>query len=484
MINLFFVSLINILFFSIDNSFLRFILSLLLLIFLLDYLIFLINNNRWYTFLTILFFYIVAIYSSFIALFLNDLQLNPALFIEDNFNNDYVKLSQEISNLALLIFFIFSKYIVKSKKSFLNKFKKISKVEIDNKINKLYSRLIKFSSGKTLLFHGLIFLIILTIHLTNPTILDIQYPFQKSAQYIAGSSITFIPLFSLIFLWISIKRNFIFNLVNYFLFFIVSSLFLLHIGSRGIVAVLFAGHTILVTLHFLELIRKKIKFNISNLTNLILGLFSLLVSIFISLGFPLLRGTLASDLENKTLLSFWQSCFNLSDVFYELKPLYELTGLTLGPLNLEFHISIGEAYGQMVNVIDLLKSGNSRGFQTFLNLIPQSLPSFFDGILYTRPISDSEYLLDFVRTGGGFLLHANLFWNNGYIGLIIGLVILIITTYYIDNIFLTANSIQLGLYLFILPIFVVQFFYGFQGLVRCIEIILLSSLLNFKKINL
>ena len=241
-------------------------------------------------------------------------------------------------------------------------------------------------------------------------------------------------------MWISIKRNFIFNLINYSLFFVNTTLFLLHIGSRGFIAVLFGAHVIFIILHLLETIKKNNSlFNFDILINIFFALCSLIICVFVSVGFPFLRGSLSSSLESQSILSFWKSCLNIADIFDELIPIYELKGLTISPLNLEFHISIGEAYGQMVNVIDLLESGYSRGLTTFSNLLPQSLPSFFDGVIYDRPISDSQYLLDFVQSSGGFLLHANLFWNNGYAGLIIGLLLLVISTYYIDNIFLKSQ---------------------------------------------
>ena len=62
--------------------------------------------------------------------------------------------------------------------------------------------------------------------------------------------------------------------------------------------------------------------------------------------------------------------------------------------NYDLHMSFNEGLYQVLIVIELLERGINNGFKTFTNLPIQALPSLLDGILYQRPISDSQVLQD------------------------------------------------------------------------------------------
>ena len=131
----------------------------------------------------------------------------------------------------------------------------------------------------------------------------------------------------------------------------------------------------------------------------------------------------------------------------------------------------------LLYVIELAQQNISIGIIGFFNLILQFPPSWFDGILYTRPISDGWTLSNYYWHGGGFFILANLYFYGGIIPLVISYFFIGIIAITIDEIIKNYNKLLLYfLYFSLFPIWFIQLGYGLQGFVRVIEVFFIGFL--------
>tara|TARA_X000000950_G_C13726606_1_gene582494 strand:+ start:262 stop:963 length:702 start_codon:yes stop_codon:yes gene_type:complete len=163
--------------------------------------------------------------------------------------------------------------------------------------------------------------------------------------------------------------------------------------------------------------------------------------------------------------------FNSNFIFFDIN------AFPLIPANI-FHL---------LYVIELAQQNVSIGIKGFYNLILQFPPSWFDGILYTRPISDGWTLANYYWHGGGFFILANLYFYGGITPMLISYFFIGLIALKIDQI--TKNYKKLFLYLLyfsLFPIWFIQLGYGLQGFVRTIEVFFIIFLIykfifNIKK---
>jgi hypothetical protein len=135
-------------------------------------------------------------------------------------------------------------------------------------------------------------------------------------------------------------------------------------------------------------------------------------------------------------------------------------------------------------VLDLVKEGISLNYSTFINLIPQQLPKFLDGILWKRPLNDNWTLAEYYRHGGGFLVYANAYWNYGLSSMIGFTVVLGAVVMWIDKLIKRLGIAYLGCYFVFISLLGVNLFYGIQPLVRGIEYGFVALLINWAVLKL
>tara|TARA_B100000212_G_scaffold288705_1_gene229817 strand:+ start:32500 stop:33990 length:1491 start_codon:yes stop_codon:yes gene_type:complete len=480
-----FIIFTQVLFFYIDASLFRLILILLQLILYRKSIKELINCKRWYSLIFLIFSFSITLYSIVIGIFQADIIFNrniPGwnLYNPNLFTPERIKTAQSILNFSMNLFFIIYLYLLNQKLKF-PMFKKY----ILEKSKNQYSYFIKYVNNfsnlflfNTLLGITVCFSIITTI---GPTILTSQYPiidYQILDYYYALPIILFTTFINFLFL----KRDlFYLFVISSFGLFVCLSSFVLYFGVRGFVVCLLIFYSINLFIYFYN---KGIRILLS-LKGFIYSLF-LLISIYLEICLvfflPAVRGTLYITPIRNNIFSFWNYIYDLPFLSNEFS--YNYFQLAKERFNIFFydnHFSLNEGLYQLLIVIELLERGLNNGFKSFANLPLQALPSIFDGVLYERPLSDSQILaelnLEGIRSAGGFLLQANLFWNNYWLGLIIGIVLLSFLVFWIDNSIIDGKMIHQIIYYISLPIFFAQLLYGLQGIMRIIEIVLLSSVI-------
>lgn len=141
---------------------------------------------------------------------------------------------------------------------------------------------------------------------------------------------------------------------------------------------------------------------------------------------------------------------------------------------------IGAALFHLLYTVQLIEEGISLGGSTFLNLLPQTLPSWLDGVLWERPRNDNWRLSDYFSHGGGFLVVANAYWNGGLWVAVAFMATLSAIFTGFDRYLMRADAGVLYrlVYWLWLPTMIVQLEYGIQGLMRVIQILLLVILVQ------
>ncbi len=141
---------------------------------------------------------------------------------------------------------------------------------------------------------------------------------------------------------------------------------------------------------------------------------------------------------------------------------------------------IGASLFHSLYVIQLLQDGISINSSTFVNLIQQLLPSWLDGVLWTRPLNDNWLLANYYYHGGGFLLVANAYWNGG---LWVALLFMVVMSAIFVGFDRHLRRPDAGLlyrmaYWLWLPVMIVQLGYGIQGMMRVVELLMAVILLE------
>ncbi|WP_442507026.1 hypothetical protein SH528x_005910 [Novipirellula sp. SH528] len=142
---------------------------------------------------------------------------------------------------------------------------------------------------------------------------------------------------------------------------------------------------------------------------------------------------------------------------------------------------LGMSTFHLLSTIELIDRNISLKGSTFVNLVPQALPSFLEPIFGKRPRNDNWKINDYYRSQGGFLVIANAYWNGGAWVMIAFMVTISAIFLFFDRNLAkpTVGAIYKWAYFVNIPVMFVQLTYGIQGLVRVIEIVLLCLLVDW-----
>lgn len=298
--------------------------------------------------------------------------------------------------------------------------------------------------------------------ITNTSVFDISYPLQGRTQWVPGE-IQKIPVLlaagALAFAYarrLPHSRNFVtWLLIAKVNFLIVTILMLFLMGARGLFTFLWLGFGVL------ELVLWK-----KRRGSLTWGVLFVVLAWFAYKSWPYMRVYLAESPADEVLMQAFQIGVGLGD---DANPTY--AGQNEIRLNdIPMH---GASLFHLLYVIQLIQDGISLGGSTFVNLIPQSMPSWLDGVLWKRPLNDNFLLGDYYYHGGGFLLVANAYWNGGlWVALLFMAVVAAIFVGF-DR-YLIRPDVGLlyrAIYWLWLPVMIVQLGYGMQGLIRVVQLL-------------
>jgi len=323
---------------------------------------------------------------------------------------------------------------------------------------------IKISLLYVVIFSSFIFSVF--FFTTNITLLDIGYPLQGESQWVSRSILKLPFFLASAALWVlyikdayyKVNGKFILNLARTN-FIIVSMLILLLIGSRGI----------FVFLTFLFALFELRRYTASR--NLIWFFVFIALMWLMYKGWPYIR-------VNLHLLPFSEVMSNSFLVMSPFKDMMSVEGGDLVKIS-QFKV-LDQLLFHMLYVVQLVNDGISLGGDTFINLFPQSIPSFLDGLLMYRPRNDNWILGDYYGGGGGFLVIANAYWNGGVLVSMVFILFLTIMSIFIDRYPMRrkAGIVFYAVYILMFPVMAVQLGYGIQGLVRVLEVIMLVIMLD------
>lgn len=313
------------------------------------------------------------------------------------------------------------------------------------------------------------FLSAFSLFFTNSSVLNVSYPFQLIGHWVPSEIMkipTLVATFTLVYAYIqNIHSDSKFGgwlFLGKINFILVSLLMLLLMGGRGMFVFLW----LFIGLYELMLWKRgKSSFS--------WGLLFLLLAWFAYISWPYMRSTLTELPLGQVLKEAFLIGLGLSNE----------SGLNYQNLNgirLDDYPVIGQLLFHFLYVIELIKNGVSLGGATFVNLIPQALPSFLDGIFWERPLNDNWLLDNYYHHGGGFFLMANAYWNGGTWVAILYISILSSVFTWLDRIFTKSGTglLYRFIYLLWLPIMIVQLAYGIQGMTRVIELLIFIMILN------
>ena len=424
--------------------------------------------KRYYSLVGILILTLISIFSAFIRFIYEKLFfIYSDLYNLELFDLYHINSAQNITNWSLIIFFIPTYILINRKQSI---YKNINYSETNsNSIN--IKILINLKSKSLLIISGLIYILMILINIIDPTIFELPYPDLYKKQLFYHVFLIIIPLLQTILFTISLRKSvFTYSSIG-LITFLTSFEYLIHNPSRGVIAFQFIAISILLLVKIFQYER------ILDFKRLIIFLLLSLYSFFsflIIIAFTLIRGFL-QDLNDPQGNGF-------SLVFYLLKSIKLLGNIReidgfLSIYNYDLYSSINAAFYQLLEVIRLIDQNQSIGFKTFLEIIPNSIPAFIYQLLnIERPIFDGTLLKEYMNSLGGFLIHGNLYWNSGMLGLILGLIIIALASFCVDNVLIKADFLNFSVYFLILPIYAIQYLYGIQGLARALEIVAFTNI--------
>lgn len=304
---------------------------------------------------------------------------------------------------------------------------------------------------------------------TNTSVLEVSYPFQVSTHWVPWEIKkvpTLMAAVALVFAYaqhLQRRRGF----ANWLLparviFLIVSVLMLLITGSRGMFTFLWLGFGVLELL----LWRKR---------RGSLGWAVLFVALawFAYQSWPYMRWNLSLLPMGGVVTEAFKIGLGLSSND-QLLYVGE-RGIWLGKIAM-----IGASLFHLLYVIELIRDGVSLGGSTFVNLIPQALPSWLDGVFWERPLNDNWRLAEQYYHSGGFLIVANAYWNGG-LGVVVAFMAALSSLFTAFDRYLmkpgTGMLYRFAYWLW-LPVMVVQLGYGIQGLIRVVQLLVAMMLLD------
>ena len=305
--------------------------------------------------------------------------------------------------------------------------------------------------------------------ITNTSVLDVSYPWQAATQWVPWEiqKVTvLLAAFALAYGYCRrIARGRSFSgwlLIAKMNFLIVMMLMLLLMGSRGLTTFLLGGFGV-----FELLLWKKRR------GSLAWGVLFVVLGWFAYQSWPYMRQALAWSPVDEVLMEAIRIGLWLgsdANMTYTGE-----AGIRLGDITM-----ISASLFHLLYVIQLIQDGISLGGSTFINLIPQSLPSWLDGVLWERPLNDNWLLADYYYHGGGFLLVANAYWNGGLSVALLFMAVLSAIFVSFDRYLLRPDVglIYRIVYWLWVPVLIVQMGYGLQGMVRIVELLVAVILLE------
>jgi hypothetical protein len=136
---------------------------------------------------------------------------------------------------------------------------------------------------------------------------------------------------------------------------------------------------------------------------------------------------------------------------------------------------IPASFGHYLHAVDLYNQGVRLQGETFVALVPQSIPSFVaNWIDYERPLNSAWRLAEYRINGGGMYIFAEAFWNFGFIGPIILSLSLAIMAIAIERFYSRRRNVAKFLYFGFVSTFSFTAFYGMLPMTRSIQIMLIA----------
>ncbi|SUS08813.1 membrane hypothetical protein [uncultured Defluviicoccus sp.] len=322
-----------------------------------------------------------------------------------------------------------------------------------------------------ILFSHLLFVVVITLifFISNPSVLDIPYPYQRAAQWVPGRLSEAMVFWAAAVLCLAyINASIIEQHLTFFKnaarisFIIVSILILFLNGNRG----LFCGVWLLFGFCEIYLARQRSGGSYG------WGVLFLLLAYLGYVSWDVIRSQGASAptmylLERAFLAATWSlNTDGAQNVGYALR-LNRIPTFS----HMIFHL---------LYAIDLVERGYSLEGATFLNLFPQLLPRFLEPIVGERPLNDNWLLSEYFAHGGGFLAVANAYWNGGILVLAMFMASISAIFGAMDrcNMNVETGTIYRAAYWIWLPVMAIQLGYGIQGLVRVIEYLCLAFIMD------
>lgn len=313
------------------------------------------------------------------------------------------------------------------------------------------------------------FFLALLLFLTNASVLDGAYPFFRRTHWVPGEGLkipTLVAVSALAFAYarrLRRGRNFVtWLLIAKVNFLIVMVLTLLITGGRGLHTFLWLGFGVFE----LVLWNKR-------RGSLAWGVLFVALAWFAYQCWPYMRANLAQLPADEVLVEALRIGLGLGGDA-------NLTDAGADQIRLSDITMISASLFHLLYVIQLIQDGISLGGSTFINLIPQSLPSWLDGVLWVRPLNDNWRLADYYHHGGGFFLVANAYWNGGLWVALLFMTVLSAIFVGLDR-YLMRPDVGLlyrAVYWLWLPVMIVQLGYGMQGVVRVVQLLVAVILLE------
>jgi len=371
---------------------------------------------------------------------------------------------QVATNVLFLVFsimmFVWSFY---SKIIFMS-----NKTKIKLKFSQILTSIRRNSQRK--LIYGLfaVSLIGLVIFLLTATIYQAPYPYNKKLGIISFPD-SLRPLLVLPYLFAymvtKIKKNFrnTVGVIGYkILFFMALYFILLLIGPRG------AATGLVILIMFFDLFTDRQI--VTKLFNLSIALFILYVMIFL---WPTMRFDIFSIGFFDAFFQAWKRQSALSSSFFSVQ-------FSLIPM-------IPQTMFHFLYVVELVNRGIELHYQTFIHLIHQQMPAFFEPIFGARPLNDNWLLMKYYFHGGGFYIFANAYWNGGIIPMVLFTSVVVWLLVIIEKFF---KNIKEPMYFLAYPVFVflipVNTLYGIQPFIRGLEfgVVALFIIYIYRKVRI
>lgn len=398
-----------------------------------------------------------------VYIYLNrDLVINTKVFVFSTFTDENLQTALIVLTTSLVIILLPWLLIVRGKASILTS--SPEKI-IADLLGLLYS--LKKGWIQSILLVS--FLSAVFLFYTNTTVLEVSYPFNRLTHWIPlellriPTILAFIGFLACYFKFIHDGLRYYITLSMARLNIVITLILMLMLsGGRGYFVFLWLFAGILECYLFLK-----------KRGSLLWCIIFIALAYFAFQSWPYLRWNLALIPVKAALVQSFDIALLNSDGAFG--------GIVHNPnIKIEDFTMVGASLFHLLYVIQLIQDGISLGGSTFINLIPQTLPSFMGGILWDRPLNDAWRLAEYYYHGGGFLAIANAYWNGGLAVTMIFVLVLSILFIGFDSYFMRHRTSFLYklTYWFLLPIMIIQLGYGIQGLTRVIEILAVVILID------